>query len=78
MMDQKMKMIQETAKQVAEVLAKNGASFSDVSRIFREAEQYMLVSCKHQGDSVLVREPYQRTYSTVSLGSGQESSREAK
>lgn len=43
MTEQKRKMIQETARQVADVLAKNGATFSDVPRIFREAENYLLV-----------------------------------
>ena len=35
------KRIQETAKQVAKVLADNQITYSEVSRVFREAECWM-------------------------------------
>ena len=48
MEQQKKEKIQETAKQVAEVLAKNGATYYEGPRIFAAAEHYLTVKIDPQ------------------------------
>lgn len=48
MTDAKREKIQETAKQVAEVLARNNTSVSDIPRIFSEAQYCLTVTLGQQ------------------------------